>query len=73
MGVQTDTFHYIDYSPKRNVCQLCKAEMAFLVPHLFQYVDGTCPKFRQRTEGAWKLRFGNVLSKPHLRQRLDCI
>lgn len=43
-------------------------------PHyVFQYLDGTCLKSRQRVEGACKLRVGNILlSKPHLRQRLDC-
>lgn len=40
---------------------------------VLQYLHGTCPNSRQRIEGAWKLRVGNVLSKPHLRKRLDCI
>lgn len=45
----------------------------FLFHHyVFQCLDGTCPKSRQRIEGAWKVRVGNVLSKPRLRQRLDC-
>lgn len=60
MGEQTDTFHYIAYSPESMLTMQGWHGLSCSAVNVFQYLDATYPKSRQRIEGAWKLRIGNL-------------